>query len=600
MTEPRSEAALFSEFAPVSAQAWKTRIEAELKGADFEKTLTRLTDEGIRIQPFYTAEDVKAQLPPAGSLRTEKGWRNCPSLLLTDLEEARTQLKTLLPGAEALCLEIPVGAVQELSSLLAELPLEELPLLIKASQSPLLVLRQIKEAAEKQGITLAQVKGALEFDPLTTLAPAGSYNEAEMAEVMTFRMQAPGLQLLAVDGASFHNRGGTAVQELAFTLSAAVEYLHRLTDDGVALADALGAFTFRVAAGTDYFLEIAKLRALRQLWKAVVLQFEGTLAQAAQLKIHSVTSNWNQTLLDPHTNLLRATTEAMSAMLGGCDYLTVKPFDSVTRPGGTEFSQRIARNISIILKEESYLDRTTDAAAGSYFIEQLTAELVSQSWNLFLEMEQNGGFLRNIRSGYINDQLEASQATKLKAVASRKQIIVGTNQFVNPTEKPAAVAVTSNYQQVNRAGSAFENLRLTGTANSGNGETKGLVQIALLGTTAQRKARAAFAAELLSLGGFKSYRQEYATPEELPKHLLEKTNAAIVLCAADEDLSVWLPAFSLLLQNKPNAPELFIAAPETAVSPELRENVTGFVYQGMNTVSFLSGLRQTITGNQNF
>ncbi len=204
----------------------------------------------------------------------------------------------------------------------------------------------------------------------------------------------PGLRILAVNSRFFSDTGATAVQELAFGLSMISEYLAALTDLKFSVADITKHLQWNLGTGSDYFMEIAKVRAARLLFSGLMSGFDKAQATEAPVFIHCSTTNWNKTIYDPNVNMLRLTTEAMAAILGGCDSLLVKPYDSCYNEPG-DFSERLARNIQIILKEESYFDRVVDPASGSYYIESLTRALVENAWELFLKIDAKSGYIQS-------------------------------------------------------------------------------------------------------------------------------------------------------------------------------------------------------------
>ncbi len=215
------------------------------------------------------------------------------------------------------------------------------------------------------------------------------------------RKSGPGLRIIDVNGSLIQEAGGTLTEELAFTLSMANEYMAILTARGIDAADVAAGMQFSLASGPNYFMEIAKIRAARILWRKIC-EVYGLPAEKSQVRIHSTTSQWNMTLYDPHVNMLRGTTEAMSSILGGADLITVLPFD---HPYGksSAFSDRIARNVQIILRDEAYLDRVADPAAGSYYIESLTDSLAEKAWELFRKTERKGGFRKAFEKGFIQE-----------------------------------------------------------------------------------------------------------------------------------------------------------------------------------------------------
>src|SRR5699024_9635029 len=240
---------------------------------------------------------------------------------------------------------------------------------------------------------------------------------------------------LSIDGGLYHHSGATIVQELGYALAAASEYLAILTDSGTSPSDAAAMLNFTFAVGSAYFPEIAKLRAARLLWNNL-LEAYGADPDANPAYLHAQSSEWNKTLYDPYTNLLRTSTESMAAAIAGCDALTILPFDRHFRQPDA-FSRRIARNQQLILREESFMDKVADPAAGSYYIEQLTDQIGKQAWTIFQNIEKEGGLFQAIEDGFVQDAIQESRNRRDHAVAERERSFVGTSRYTNPDDKMA-------------------------------------------------------------------------------------------------------------------------------------------------------------------
>ena len=276
------------------------------------------------------------------------------------------------------------------------------------------------------------------------------------------------MRIVTVAGQTFGNSGSTIVEELAFTLSAGHDYLVRLMDAGLDVDAAARKLRFSFSVSSNYFMEIAKFRAARMLWANIVKGYGPAKNCACKMQIHAETSRWNQTVYDPYVNMLRGTTEAMSATIAGVHSLEVTPFDtSFENP--TEFSKRIARNVELLLKNESHFDQVVDPAGGSYYVENLTQSIAAEAWKLFLEIEEKGGYTEAYKAGLIVERIKASAAAKDKNIATRRQTLLGANQYPNFTEvagkEITAESVTRKQAEGNvlvpyRGAMAFEEMRL--------------------------------------------------------------------------------------------------------------------------------------------
>jgi methylmalonyl-CoA mutase len=425
----------FPEFAPVSTAQWQAQLARELKGADPASLRWALPD-GLVGEPFYHREALKAlggapaPLPPRPA-----PCRNVVALAVPAGTDGRLQIEqgadALARGAEGLHFQFrgdPAAfAVAELAE---RLPLAATWVGYTVLQGPAQLLERLRTAANGQPL-----QGFLRFAPTTVPEGAELLSfRATLRQCLLVARDWPAFSALAVNGTYFGNRGATLTQQLAFSLSTAAVMLAELPDEasGLPVAEVARALHLDFAISPSYFPEIARLRAARRLW-ATLLHSYGLPAQgAATLPIHTTTSTWTQTTLDPHSNLLRHTTEAMSAVLGGADSIQVAAFDCLYQ-AANEFSARLARNLPVILKDEAHLDWVADPAAGSYFIETLTDELARAAWVEFQALEAQGGMLQARARA-----LEAvSQAglDKFKRIATGQDVVVGTNRFQNPKEK---------------------------------------------------------------------------------------------------------------------------------------------------------------------
>ncbi|WBO83173.1 methylmalonyl-CoA mutase family protein [Hymenobacter yonginensis] len=421
----------FSEFEPVTTAAWQARIERDLKGAD-PATLRWLTPDGFTLEPFYHREALDA-LPeqPAPQLRLTAGnrWRNVPAYAVPALNNGHAAIRraaeALTRGAEGAHFVLADAAAFDVEFLHEQLPLADTYIGYSLTASPAALVRQLLETGTPM------LRGFLQFDPITNHLPDLTGQLRELREVLHLTKGMPDFRALTLDVAYYGNRGATASQQIAFALAAAATYLSELPDDTLSVADVAAALRVHTATNPNYFFELAKLRALRQVW-ATLCHAYGLPPEAAQVPILAETASWSQTTLDSHTNLLRVTTEAMSAVLGGADVLSVRPFDALYQ-APNEFSDRLARNLSVLLREEAGLGAVADPAAGSYYLETLTDTLAREAWALFQRLQAEGGLPAAI--GLAMQELHQAAQAQFRRIANGEQVVVGTNRFQNPKEK---------------------------------------------------------------------------------------------------------------------------------------------------------------------
>ncbi len=421
-------------FPATDKSAWLTQVlnesKATQRGDDAYERLRWHTEEGFSVEPYYTASDIHNGSLTALQLETIQaaqkqipGWLNTPEYKLTDEKTANVTLRDALArGADALVINLltPASSLNDqLSRLLNGIKLSDTPIFFRLASND----RASDLVKALHIVAPYKLKGGLLLDVGTSTA-----------EATRLTADSPQFRTVCVTSHAFHNAGATATQELAFTLASLADAYDHLTESGLTLEQLVPKTMLSVSVGTSYFMEIAKLRALRVLLARFTSAYSS--APFSPFFIHSQTSTFYEAKATPNTNLLRATTEAMAAVIGGCDALTVRPFDTVLgtpasadhSTSATDFSARIARNVSILLKHESYLDKVADPSAGSYYIEVLTHSLVEAAWTLFLTVEKQGGFTQALAGGFIEAELEQAYQAKVQAVRNGK-VLVGVTKF---------------------------------------------------------------------------------------------------------------------------------------------------------------------------
>ena len=552
----KSKTQLFKDFPEISSEAWMKKIESDLKGADFEKKLVWKTDEEIPVQPFYRSEDLAdlKYLDHAGSLKpvssAPNGWVICQDIFPEkDPAEACSRVKLALKGG-AQAIRIQLGKAHNpgkgmLEQLLEGVPLGETEILFQGFLGADALYENYTQIAIQGGVDLSKLKGLLGADPLGKMAssgiPVASFDT--LGKLVTKAGElTPGIRVIDVNGSLMQEAGGTLSQELALTLSMANEYMAILTAKGIGASEVAASMQFSMASGPNYFMEIAKIRAARILWSKIAEAY-GLQPESSQVQIQSTTSQWNMTLYDPHVNMLRGTTEAMSAILGGADLITVLPYD---HPYGksSDYSERVARNVQIILRDEAYLDRIADPAAGSYYLENLTDSLAEKAWELFREIENMGGFRVALEKGFVQGLLSKSKQKKLDRMTSGRDHLLGTNAFPNfhelildqYTEEAITELPDPSLSPIRpfRIASMFEDLRL----ETEKSRKRPSVFLFKYGSPAWATARAGFSGNFFACAGYEILDQPAFTSIEAGIKAAKKADPdIIVLCSADENYS---------------------------------------------------------------
>ena len=556
---------LFSEFPPVSTEQWEEVINKDLKGADYEKKLVWKTIEGFNVKPYYRAEDLAqleyldsnpAQQPYTRGKRSDNNvWDIRQDIHVKDAAKANAIARNAVQrGATALGLcAKEINTVEEMQTLLSGINPEVVKIHFNCSRNYLETLKLFVEVLRKEGRDLEKVEGSCNFDIFHYALKHGQFyrgEEQDLAEAKELveytKATLPHYRCLTINGSLLHNAGSNIVQELGFSMAAANEMVARLTDMGCRMEHVASSIAVNFATGSNYFMEIAKIRATRLLWSKIVEQYKPTCDCAYRLFINCVSASWNKSVFDPYVNMLRTTTETMSAAIAGADSISTIPFDSTYKEESDDFGYRIARNQQLLLKEESYMDKIVDPAAGSYYIENLTDSIAQHAWQLFVTVEEKGGFCKAIREGYVQDEVERIAKQRDKDIATRKTTILGTNQYPNLLEKMddkvsqekhgccccKAEGTEIRTLHTYRGAEPFEALRLA-TERSGK---RPRVFLLTYGNLAMRKARSGFATNFFGVAGYEIVDNAgFKSAEEGVKAALDAKADIVVLCSSDDE-----------------------------------------------------------------
>ncbi len=452
---------LLKDFPAPSWEEWKELVIEALRGRDYDKALKTRTYEGILLEPIYRKEDIqdlefpKSDPGQAPFVRgndpqklVDEGWYIAQKQNEKDLSKLNQILKdelnrglTMINFCMANCREgIMINSLEDLETLLDGIDIKAAPLFVQSSITSRQSFPLLLQYLENTGVSSQELQGALGVDPIGEFAMKGflSLNLDEVWQkvediVITRLKHAPKMKSFVINSTVYENAGASAVQELAFILATAITYLKKLIDKGLDIDMIAPLFSVKLSLGSNFFMEIAKIRAFRLLWAEMIKAFGGN-EESQKIWIHGRTADFNKSVYDLYVNMLRTTTEGFSGVIGGVDSLEITPFDSVVTKN-TEFSRRMARNQQLILKEEAHFSKVADPAGGSYYVESLTAQLADLAWKLMQEIEGMGGMLQTLQSGKIHEMLEETAKAKIDAVNRRRDVFVGVNMYANPDDK---------------------------------------------------------------------------------------------------------------------------------------------------------------------
>ena len=635
---------LFGTFPPINTADWEALITNDLKGADYQKKLIWKTSDGFDVKPYYRDEDTQrigfinsdpGEYPfVRGNQVNSNNWEIRQDIETDDQSEAnRLAVDAVKRGATGLGLVASeLETESDVEELLDGIDSTKVAINFGAASSYPALIKVVASHAKSKKLTVAELKGSFDFDPISYLLLNGDFWKSEkndMAEVTTMvklgKELLPAMKVINVNAHYFNSAGATLVQELGFGLASGNEYLALSTKSGHSVDDTSQRMMFSFGIGSNYFMEIARLRAARLLWAKIVEQYKPANESSMQMHIHSNTSAWNKTLFDPYVNLLRTTTESMSAILGGTQSLSVLPFDTFYKDSD-EFSNRLARNQQIILKEEVYLDKVIDPAAGSYYIENLTQLIAEAAWKIFLQVEEKGGMIEAIKTGFIQEIVEKSAGQRLDDIANRRLIQLGTNQHPNPSEQMLEKihfaeeddmieeeiyaeedmevddeddddAPTTYKKLVLFGGSdAFDQLRLATEQHVADGNKKPAVFLFNIGNLAMRKARAMFTTNFFGCAGYEILDNSgFDSIDEGVKAAKASKAEIVVICSSDEEYATLVPEIAKKLKASNKELSLVVAGYPKEIMETLKQSgVDEFIHVRSNLLQTLEKFQEKL------
>lgn len=561
------------------------------------------------MQPFYRKEDVeKLQTPEAmpgefpfvrGNKKLDNEWYVRQNIVADSAAEAnakaldvlnkgitslgfhicgsqlsREYVETLLEGIYCDCVELNFTTCKRHSVELAEM---------------------LVDIFEKKGYDKEKIVASIDWDPMEKMLGGKDVEGVlQFAKPLVEAVKDyPHFRVIAVNTVALSNAGAYIVQELGYALAWGAEYLQMLVEAGVDATLAARKIKFNMGISENYFMEIAKFRAARLLWAEIVKQYNPTCDCACKMIVNAETTKYNMTVFDAYVNMLRSQTETMSAALAGVHSIVVTPFDAAYEKPN-DFSERIARNQQLLLKEECHFDTVVDPSAGSYYIEELTSSLATEAWKIFLNVEEQGGFLAAIKAGTVQDDINATNDKRHLHAAQRREFILGTNQFPNfieTSEGKAPLASeckgtcgeegTLKAVKATRLAADFENLRLA----TEKAEKQPVAFMVTIGNLAWRQARAQFSCNFLAAAGYKVIDNlGFKTVEEGVDAAVAAGADIVVLCSSDDEYAEYaVPAFKYL-DNR----AIYVVAGAPACAEELKAaGIENFIHVKVNQLETL-------------
>ena len=589
MTQSQPDS-LFNEFPAVSRAEWKTKAVAELKEIPYDSIVWH-TPDGFDLEPWYSHEEQALQLdvPPGKATNT---WKNCRCITVHDPESAnKAAIKSFEQDTAALEFRITdpsLCSAENLRKLFAGIETSAIAIYFSGNLPPAHELLE----------TLLAIPG---FATNTGGVLAGNAAASLGQELSGWKASLPEFRVLSVDILPYHEAGSTAAQDIALALSGASDLLHHFQEAGIEAESVVSAMEIIMAVGSSHFTELAKPRALRYLLQHLLKAYGASGASLPRL--FARTSERNRSLLDPYTNVLRLTTEAVSAILGGYDTLQISAFDdglSVT----PDIAERITGNIHLILKEEGSLNRVLDPARGSHYIETLTRKLAESAWEIFREIEAAGGLSEATAKGIIEPMIAGSAAENHKNIGKRKKTLIGVNHYAialgtEQEENISAIAAVAEKLPAGSETAAFELLRLKTLSFALKSGRTPSVFIWMHGDPAISFRQAAFSEDFFKCAGFEIAGSAALPLEEHSYSVaLQNKPDIIVLCIAQKDPVPTAETITSTLCNlQPGIVPVMAGKPPKESERLINAGIDSFIYTGVNLLEMLSSF-QLKTGVQ--
>lgn len=600
MSINNKEKMLFQNFDPSTKKEWVEKATADLKGADFNKRLVWKNLNGIDIQPLYTKEDQQSYLSNTG--HNAEHIINYRRIVASDTAEAnKLGLKAVEEGSTGLLFEISTGISP--AALLKGIDLSKITVSFITAVKSLDFASEFKSYVEASGIDKTSLRGYIDFNFVVEYLTNGTLEKDvfdQLSSLTSMFKDYPNFNTLVISGTVYQDSGSNQVQEIAYTLNSLVFIIDELTRKESDLQLIFDNLYFNLGISADYFVEIAKFRAFNSLLSKIAGKY-GVRPGSAQFT--AKTSVWSKSVTDANTNMLRATTEAMSAMLGNASALEIDPYDREFKKPN-DFSSRIAGNITTILKEESYFGKVSNPVDGSYYIEELSLQLAENALALFKDIEGQGGFYETIENETIQTQIAETRNKKVKLLSQRRLAMVGVNKYPNLMETISLDVLDRVSQETDskllvprRAGLELEEIRINTEKFVDDNGYRPVVEIASFGNLTMRKARAAFAYDFLGVSAFKiEDEKSYDTAIDAAKATAASASNVVVICSSDPDYQESALDFVRTFRSLNSSKVVLLAGyPESIVKELVDQGLDGFIHVKSDIFSTLIEIQNKIT-----
>ncbi|MBD0778762.1 methylmalonyl-CoA mutase small subunit [Maribacter sp. ANRC-HE7] len=583
---------LFSEFPPITTEQWMERVTADLKGADFDKKLVWKNLSGINIQPCYNFESKITQLKNTGE--NSQSLVNYRSIVVATAESGnKLALKAVEEGMDGIIFQLKENV--SAATLLNGIDLNEISVSFELAANAVAFTADVVKVAKGKDL-----KGYIDTGIISKYVTTGSFdgNQVEVAaELVKMTADYPNFKAITISGTEYLDSGANQVQEIAYTLNSLVFLIERLTEKGIDTKAIFNNLNFKLAIGLEYFVEIGKFRAFNSLLAEVAAKYG---VAEVSITVMAKTSIWSKSITDANTNMLRATTEAMSAILGNVDGILIDPYDKEFKEP-SDFSSRIAGNITTILREESYFGKVTNPVDGSYYVEEVTSKIAEKALELFKSIEAAGGFYKAFENETIQQQIAEIRLQKLKLISQRRLPMVGVNKYPNLMETVSADLLSKGSADnpkvltPRRASLEIEAMRRKTEELVAETNVRPVVQLASYGNLTMRKARAAFAYDFIGVSGYDVHQEEsFESAAVAAAESAKSDSHVVVICSSDQDYDEtaldFIKAFRAITASK----VLLLAGAPKNLDELTEAGLDGIVNMRTDVLKTLSSIQEKV------
>ncbi|MFB9051524.1 methylmalonyl-CoA mutase family protein [Formosa undariae] len=589
---------LFSDFKPVTKDAWLEKVNIDLKGGDFNRRLVWKNLNGIDIQPLYNTEDAIDYLKNTGE--NAQALVNYRSVVVTTAESGNAlALKAVVEGINGLVFQIKSKV--SASALLKGLDLNTITVSFVLSENTLEFTTDFFSYAEKNVTHKSNLKGYFDLGVILNYVTTGSLGAnifETLAKVTALGTGFSNFKTVTISGTVFLDSGANQVQEVAYTLNALVYVIEELDTQNISAETVFNSLHIQLAIGSEYFVEMSKYRALNSLVHKVADSYG---VSSFKFALTAKTSIWTKSVTDAHANMLRSTTEAMSAILGNVDGILVDAYDKEFKDP-SDFSSRISGNITTILKEESYFGKVANPVDGSYYVEEVSTQVATKALELFKAIETDGGFFKAFEAEKIQQQIAEIRQTKIKLISQRRLPMVGVNKYPNLMEKldPKVLftggQANSKVLTPRRASLEIEALRKVSEDIVVEAGKRPVVELASFGNLTMRKARAAFAYDFIGVSGFEVLQEKsYESAEQAAEASAKSASHVVVICSSDPDYDEHALAYVKTFRALNSEKVLLLAGHPVAILDDLtKAGLDDCIHMKSDVIHTISGIQNKI------